>query len=883
MELKPCSIGAFQNDDCHKVNFTRIMDLQNISELTSENQELLLWRSGSPESCETVCAHHKVVYLTRYQTIQHLTCCNPFHHHKKTVKGGLRIVSLDFAKKIKTKLPNLPSSVIPGQKLCTRCRTDIYNELKKVETSREHEGSSKSPKTDRDSEECCEIKSVHASTSKEKDRDELNMSLCELGVSPLKLHSIPLHSRAALGKRKIKQAKSHLKSKVSRVLDLPHLNESAGSENLTSDTDEESSKNIKVLQNKANDLDKLVLLLKKKLSTVKRSRKIQLLTLTPASWTNTYAAKEFNVSTYMVKQARKLAQKKGICEMPNPQKGKKIPETTVELVRKFYQDDQYSRLMPGKKDCISLGKNVYEQKRLILCNLDELYAVFKEVYPDVKVGFSKFCYLRPKWCVIAGSSGTHAICVCVIHQNPELLVQALDIDKSVHDLMALMVCNRSNRNCSLGQCETCPGEAELRTYFQKHFETLEESDSDDYLDETIQFYQWVTTDRASLIIRNLQMDEFLDLLVNQLQQLIPHSFITTAQSTYLKQRKEHLPSDTALVLMDFAENYSFVVQDEVQSFHWSHSSCTLHPVVVYHRPSSEVLQNFSICYLSDDLDHDVSFVHQVQKLTSDIIKTKYPAVTKIEYFTDGCAAQYKNCKNMLNLCHHERDFGLSASWSFFATSHGKSPCDGVGGSVKRMTTKASLQRPFTNQILSVTDMLEFCTNQFSKIIFKFIDKQSMIQVRNTLSERFKHATTITGTRSFHHFFPVSETTISTKKISADDSVALTFQFTGKQYSIVDQLKIKCFVCCNYDMNWYVGEVEEISISEGDARVNFMHPKGPARSFHWPTPKDNRCWIPFPHILCVINMPTTETGRQYQLSEQCQQLIGKEWLKFTTKL
>ena len=137
-----------------------------------------------------------------------------------------------------------------------------------------------------------------------------------------------------------------------RVVDLPRLNEGAGSENLTSD--EESSKN------KAEDLDRLVLLLKEKMSTVKRNRKIQFLTLTPASWSNTYAVKEFNVSTYMVKQARKLAQEKGICEMPNPQKGKKIPETTVELVRKFYQDDQYSRLMPGKKYRVSLGKNAYE-------------------------------------------------------------------------------------------------------------------------------------------------------------------------------------------------------------------------------------------------------------------------------------------------------------------------------------------------------------------------------------------------------------------------------------------------------------------------------------------------------------------------------------------
>ena len=64
---------------------------------------------------------------------------------------------------------------------------------------------------------------------------------------------------------------------------------------------------------------------------------------------------------------------------------------------------------------------------------------------------------------------------------------------------------------------------------------------------------------------------------------------------------------------------------------------------------------------------------------------------KIIYFSDGAAAQYKNRKNFLNLCHHKADFGVDAEWHFFATSHGKGPCDGLGGTVKRLAARASLQ------------------------------------------------------------------------------------------------------------------------------------------------------------------------------------------------
>ena len=61
-------------------------------------------------------------------------------------------------------------------------------------------------------------------------------------------------------------------------------------------------------------------------------------------------------------------------------------------------------------------------------------------------------------------------------------------------------------------------------------------------------------------------------------------------------------------LVDFAENYAFVVQDEVQGFHWNKSQCTLHPVVLYYKklnPDSQQLElkSHSLCFKSDDLDH----------------------------------------------------------------------------------------------------------------------------------------------------------------------------------------------------------------------------------------------------------------------------------------
>ena len=33
----------------------------------------------------------------------------------------------------------------------------------------------------------------------------------------------------------------------------------------------------------------------------------------------------------------------------------------------MYEDDKFTRLMPGIKDCVSVSRNVYQQKRSYFC------------------------------------------------------------------------------------------------------------------------------------------------------------------------------------------------------------------------------------------------------------------------------------------------------------------------------------------------------------------------------------------------------------------------------------------------------------------------------------------------------------------------------------
>ena len=96
------------------------------------------------------------------------------------------------------------------------------------------------------------------------------------------------------------------------------------------------------MNQKANDLDKLVELMKEKLKVSNKREKIQILTLTPESWSLRKIAKEFKVSKATARKGRILKEEKGILAVPQPVIGKRLIERTVNSVLKFYQNDENS-------------------------------------------------------------------------------------------------------------------------------------------------------------------------------------------------------------------------------------------------------------------------------------------------------------------------------------------------------------------------------------------------------------------------------------------------------------------------------------------------------------------------------------------------------------
>ena len=218
----------------------------------------------------------------------------------------------------------------------------------------------------------------------------------------------------------------------------------------------------------------------------------------------------------------------GVFATPTRASRKGIADDVVSLVHGFYQDDKFTRLLPGSKDVVGVGYQIHKQKCLMLCNLKELFIEFRNIHSNIKINFSKFCSLQPKWCVLLGLSGSHAVCVCKIHQNAKLVATACQLDYK--EMKKGIVCDICDKNCMIHRCSGFPEKSALVFKLQQL----------DFLEKTFEviFKQWQSTDRTTLNTLTLPTDEFIEFAAFQLNKLTSCSFIAKNQAQYLKNRKK---------------------------------------------------------------------------------------------------------------------------------------------------------------------------------------------------------------------------------------------------------------------------------------------------------------------------------------------------------
>ena len=173
--------------------------------------------------------------------------------------------------------------------------------------------------------------------------------------------------------------------------------------------------------------------------------------------------------------------------------------------------------------------------------------------------------------MLAGDPGTVNQCLCVNHENPKLMLEALELDLDSKELMGKLVCSIDNVDCCISDCAECPEDDALYEYLMENIP-----------DEQVTYSEWVSIpEEGTQLVKTTQhITEFIPKLIGHLKKLVTHRFINKSQNEYSKKLKNELREKECILLMDFAENYSSVTQNEIQAGHFWKKQPTLHPFVI---------------------------------------------------------------------------------------------------------------------------------------------------------------------------------------------------------------------------------------------------------------------------------------------------------------
>ena len=428
-----CTFKDILETDCYPSEETKRQPPEPYQEEDHDSWVKYLWKASGKkmevESCMTICMNHKKAIMKKFHSQKF--CSDPLETHKKAAAKNMtkkqkkpkptgHIIPLKLELAISLNELGI-TSVIPDQKLCYNCRTELEEKVNQAQMELERRGDES-----RDSQlSQASVASSQASQASIDDPELSRIHAQEISdiiisannASPFKLHGAGPSQKARMVSEKVHKLQKPMQETFATALGVD-----------VAEVERTTNENTEL----ANDMRQLLssVRLQIELSTNYKD-KIQLLTLIPKSWSVKKAVDFFCVTEYMVKKAVSLRDSQGILAVPKIYSRIRVSEETEIAVRAMYEDDEYSRQLPGQKDCITVdGAKV--SKRLLLVKIEELYRKFKEKHPDLKIGLSKFCSMRPKWCVLVGSKGTHSVCTCIQHENTKLLASETDFDYKVY-------------------------------------------------------------------------------------------------------------------------------------------------------------------------------------------------------------------------------------------------------------------------------------------------------------------------------------------------------------------------------------------------------------------------------------------------------------------
>lgn len=378
----------------------------------------------------------------------------------------------------------------------------------------------------------------------------------------------------------------------------------------------------------------------------------------------------------------------------------------------------------------------------LLFSIKEIYGMFRKENEDVRIGLSTLFNLKPAH-VRSFAKMPHNICVCQIYENLRCGLKQLQKSsklfteiKTDNEMHLNFTCNEPTIECFEDKCQFCFG------VFKFHFLEHEIEDPN----QIISWFKWVKTDQEKKVDKNTNVycniekvkktgtiSELLQEIYNQVPEFLDHEFIkiNQAKSSHKLIGQSLIEnSDSAVVIVDFAENFKCVQQNAPQSAHYGQTPISIFTIAVYHRgfhPKAIV---------SDKEKHSKEVVlAYMDKIFEGLPST----VSRVDVWSDNATSQFKNQFIINSIKTFEKRFKIKIVWNFFAAMHGKSVVDGIGGSLKRFVRDRIIAQDL--QVNSAEDFVSFSQNIATETILmssvEIEARNSVINLENIIKNSKK--------------------------------------------------------------------------------------------------------------------------------------------------
>jgi len=223
--------------------------------------------------------------------------------------------------------------LVPGKKICHPCKKRLMND---------HPDQSCPLDEPLDTTICSEDNEEPFNPPK-TNIDRVNNVLSELNMHPLK----------DLKKMSNNRRLNYIQDVVDKVADLLRQ-ELFDALDVDKGTDARELKDLKI-----DDYADFLSELRDRCKSANSFKdKIKCVTAAPKSWSKQQTQKFFGVSKYLIKTARKIKAEKGLFGKPKPKRGHGLSEEEKNAITSIFDSDEFSRLMPGRKDFVNVSKLV---------------------------------------------------------------------------------------------------------------------------------------------------------------------------------------------------------------------------------------------------------------------------------------------------------------------------------------------------------------------------------------------------------------------------------------------------------------------------------------------------------------------------------------------